>query len=56
MRVVPTDVNGRIALNSRLIRFDLTRELEGFYSCKVDNVTSDNEVELVGKHYRCFRQ
>ncbi len=32
-----------------LLNFDLTPDIEGYYYCEVDNIRSDNEVELVGE-------
>lgn len=32
-----------------MLNFDVTPELEGFYSCVNNNITSGNSVEVIGK-------
>ena len=39
-----TESSSRVLLN-----FDLTPDIEGYYYCEVDNIRSNNEVELVGE-------
>lgn len=48
MEVAPDAEGRRTIWSSYQIIFYLTRDLEGFYFCTVDNITSSNEVELIG--------